>query len=414
MLLLVLLVKGVFSLVHDFKEKEKLERYKFFINLICSIFVALLLFIFTLAVFSKTLASETFYLTQNDINNFISAYNSFYGVDLADFNLGNRGYFACGVYKNSITDRYNLFLYNGSSAKTVGDGSSTFSLQEVDGSKVFYLFDLKNGTWSPIGSKLNNTTSSIDGNSLFITDNIAVISTSNHVYFKYNLANSIIKNQVDDIVQQITVINNNYTVLNEQVSAIDNKVNDLQNENAGVSQKLDTVIDNQQIINNNISSTGNQISQHLDTVNTSINNQGNQISSDLNNINNSITTVPDDLTDNTIVTSEDIKNSLDFQFTVDPYANFWEHVVNGLQDSFINKNQIFNINWLDGKTYQINVDDVIPAYPLAFKQLLTMVSTTVFAFPILKYIKKTVDLISSGSADELLEINEEEGYIDMF
>lgn len=195
---------------------------------------------------SEVLASEIFYLTQNDINNFISAYNSFYGVDLPDFNLGNRGYFACGVYKNAITDRYNLFLYNGSSAKTVGDGSSKFSLQEVDGSKVFYLFDLKNGIWLPIGSKLNNTTSSVDGNSLFITDNIAVISTSNHVYFKYNLANSIIKNQVDDIVQQITVINNNYTVLNEQVSVLDTKVNDLQNENASVSEKIDTVIGNQQ------------------------------------------------------------------------------------------------------------------------------------------------------------------------
>lgn len=363
---------------------------------------------------SEVLASETFYLTQNDINNFITAYEGFYGVDLANFDLGNREYFACGIYKYHVTDRYHLFLYKGSSAKTVGDGSSSFYLQEVDGSRVFYLFELNNGTWKPISSKLNNTTSKVDGNSLFITDNIAVVSTSNHVYFKYNLTNSIIKNQMNDIVQQITVINNNYTVLNEQVSAIDNKVNDLQNENASVSQKIDTVIDNQQTINNNISSTGNQISQHLDTVNTSINNQGNQISSDLNNINNSITTVPDDLTDNTTVTSDDIKNSLDFQFTVDPYANFWEHLVNGLQDSFINKNQIFNINWLDGKQYQINVNDVIPAYPLAFKQLLTMVSTTVFAFPILKYIKKTVDLISSGSADELLEMNEEEGYIDMF
>lgn len=401
-------------MVHDFKDMEKLERQRFFIHVAYLFSLLLLFFIFILSVFSKSLAAETLYLTQNDINNFIISYEGFYGVDLQDFQLGKKKYFACGVYKNAITDRYNLFLYKGSSAKTVGDGSSKFSLQEVDGSLVFDLYDLKNGSWSAIGSKLNNTTGTVDGNSLFITDNIAVVSTSNHIYFKYNLTNSIIKNQMNDIVQQITVINNNYTVLNEQVSSIDNKVNDLQNENAGVSQKLDTVIDNQQTINNNISSTGNQISQHLDSVNTSINNQGNQISSDLNNINNSITTVPDDLTDNTTVTSDDIKNSLDFQFTVDPYANFWEHVVNGLQDSFINKNQIFNINWLDGKTYQINVNDVIPAYPLAFKQLLTMVSTTVFAFPILKYIKKTVDLISSGSADELLEMNEEEGYIDMF
>lgn len=378
------------------------------------LFGILFAFIFLNIFSDNVLAAENIYLTQNDINNFITAYEGFYSVDLSNFDLGNKKYFACGIYKYNVTNRYHLFLYKGKSAKTVGDGSSSFYLQEVDDSTVFDLYDLKNGSWSPLGSKLNNTTSSVYGNTLFISDNISVVSTSNHVYFKYSLTNSVIQNQLGEIVQQITTINNNYTVLNEKVSAIDNKVNDLQNENVGVSQKLDTVIDNQQTINNNISSTGNQISQHLDTVNTSINNQGNQISSDLNNINNSITTVPDDLTDNTTVTSDDIKNSLDFQFTVDPYANFWEHLVNGLQDSFINKNQIFNINWLDGKTYQINVNDVIPAYPLAFKQLLTMVSTTVFAFPILKYIKKTVDLISSGSADELLEMNEEEGYIDMF
>lgn len=403
-------------MVHDFKDKKKLERQKFFIHLICSISVALFLFVFLLGIFNSSVFATSEYLTQTQVNEFICAYNTFFDVNLpTSLDIKNANAFSMGISRDIVGSHgqviYYLFLYKGKSAITQGGGSARAFLKEKGGTSAFYRFKFENNKWT---SMSNSSSVEFTDGYLMVADTLPIVETSNCIFYKYSFTSGAISKQIGEIQQQITIINNNYNVLNEQVSAIDNKVNDLQNENVGVSQKLDTVIDNQQIINNNISSTGNQISQHLDTVNTSINNQGNQISSDLHNINNSITTVPDDLTDNTTVTSDDIKNSLDFQFTVDPYANFWEHLVNGLQDSFINKNQIFNINWLDGKTYEINVNDVIPAYPLAFKQLLTMVSTTVFAFPILKYIKKTVDLISSGSADELLEMNEEEGYIDMF
>lgn len=241
------------------------------------LYILIILFlnlIATCVLCSKVFAAEIYYLTQNDINNFLTAYEGFYSVNLKDFDLGNKKYFGCGIYQSAVDDRYKLFLYKGVSTKTVGDGSSKFTLEEVSGNGAFDIYELKNNVWTSTTSKLSNTTGSIYGNTLFISDNIAVISTSNHIYFKYSLTNSVISNQLNDVVQQINIINNNYTILNEQVSVINDKVSNLENENASVSEKIDTVIDNQQKINNNIKDFNNDFNNFADSNTSGLDNSG--------------------------------------------------------------------------------------------------------------------------------------------
>lgn len=359
MVLLVLQKKGVSSL-----------EIKKFLPLL----LLLLLFNFNVCL------ANTYYCYE-DLNTFIEAYNTFYNTNyfhnFGPTDIDSNSYVLLFAFKNSdnnlivCASKSQNFIWN--KKPSFGYGSSAIK---------FLLTDFS----------FSSTSVDLSTSDAFITEPFVFnnqFTTSSPPLFSYNFITGKVNAQIE---QQITLLSN--------------KVEILENSSAGISEKVDTVIDNQTTINNNISNIG-------DKINGTINSQGDQINSNLNNINENITTVPDDLTDNTNITSDDIKNSLDFELTVDPYANFWEHLMDGIQSSFINKNETFKINWFN-EQYEINVNDVTPAYPTAFRQLLTIVSTTVLMFPILKYIKKTVDLISSGSADELLEMNEEEGYIDMF
>ena len=119
----------MFSLVHDFKDKKKLERQKFFIRLICSISVALLLFIFLLSIFNSSVFAISEYLTQTQVNEFIDAYNTFFDVNLpTTLDIGNIKDFSMGIsrdfYGTNNKVRYFLFLYSGKSAVTQGGGSA--------------------------------------------------------------------------------------------------------------------------------------------------------------------------------------------------------------------------------------------------------------------------------------------------
>ena len=341
----------------------------------------LLLLLLLLFLFNFNICFGNSYYSYEDLNTFIEAYNTFYGTnyfhDFISTDIDNEKYvlfFACKDTDNNLivcASRLQTIIWSKNPLFSFGASAIKFLLTDTS---------------------YSSTSVDLSTSDAFITEPFAFQNQSSAPVlplYSYNFVTGKVNAQIE---QQITLLSN--------------KVENLENSSAGVSEKVDTVIDNQTIINNNISNTG-------DKINTTINSQGEQINTNLNNINENITTVPDDLTDNTNITSDDIKNSLDFELTVDPYANFWEHLMDGIQSSFINKNETFKINWFN-EQYEINVNDVIPAYPSAFRQLLTIVSTTVLMFPILKYIKKTVDLISSGSADELLEMNEEEGYIDMF
>lgn len=330
---------------------------------------------------SVVCASETFYLTQNDINNFIVAYNGFYDVDLQDFQLGNLKYFACGIYKNSITNRYNLFLYKGSSAKTVGDGSSKFMLQEVDGSRVFDLYDLKNNSWSPISSTLNNSTGSVYGNTLFISDNIAVVSTSNHVYFKYNLTNSVIKNQLDEIVQQITTINNNYNILNEQVSIINDKVNDLQNENASVSEKIDTVIGNQQNTLDYLQKTPTK-----------------------ENTKNGIDSIFSSGEISKIFPQQDGKYDTQLENVVSSFTEALKNNKNTVDFSFSGKNYTVDINVLN------NMYDGVPQ----LKALIQLITISFITWQMVKEIEKITDAYNSFNFVEVTDSISNVHYTDIF
>lgn len=220
-----------------------------------------------LFILSNNVYASTEYLTQAQVNEFIEAYNSFFGVEIpTTLDIKNVQAFSMGIsrdiYGSNNKVRYYLFLYKGKSAITEGGGSAKAYLKEKDGSNTFVRYKFENNTWTSI-----STSSSVeftDGN-LMVVDTIPIVETSNCIFYKYSFTNGSISKQIGEIQNQITVINNNVYNLTERVSSIEE-------ETGGVSEKLDTVIDNQQTINDNITSTGNAIGGKIDNLDNDFNN----------------------------------------------------------------------------------------------------------------------------------------------
>lgn len=162
------------------------------------------------------------------------------------------------------------------------------------------------------------------------------------------------------------------------------------------SEDLDNIQTGITDINNNIGQTNNKLDY---------------ISGELSNINNNLTTVPD-ISDTTI-TNDDITSNLDFEFEQDPYTNFWLELTTGLGNAFTNSKREINIQFRDN-TYIVSLDDFSVQVPSVLKPFLTIISTVFITWKMLQYVKIIIDNISSGNIDEVLEMNEEEGIINLF
>lgn len=160
----------------------------------------------------------------------------------------------------------------------------------------------------------------------------------------------------------------------------------------------------------------------IDDVNTSINNQGQaiienqnqnteQIKQEIGNVNENLTTVPD--LEDKEVTGEDIINNFNFEFMEDPYSNFWFELITGVGSCLTDNVRTFNINWL-GYEYTFNLDNWGSFYPSAIEFILSSISTVAIVWVIVKWWKIIIDNLTSGSIDQVLAMNEEEGIIDLF
>lgn len=229
-----------------------------------------------LLVLSNNAYAGSEYLTQTQVNEFIEAYNTFFGVEIpTTLDIKNVKAFSMGISQISSTStkEYRLFLYDGTSTITTGGGSSRAYIKEKDGTKSFWAYDYNGNSWSS-GRAVASV--EIRDGELLVLDTIPIVETSNTIFYKFSLSTGAITKQIGEIQQQITVINNNIYSLTERVSSIEE-------ETGGVSEKLDTVIDNQQTINNNITSTGNAIGGKIDNLNNDFNNFADSNTSGLDN-----------------------------------------------------------------------------------------------------------------------------------
>lgn len=173
-----------------------------------------------------------------------------------------------------------------------------------------------------------------------------------------------------------------------------------------------TIIENEKVItwidsNNNI----------ISNINGTITNQSGEIignysgESDESDLLSFITEQPD-LTNKTI-SSGDITNSLDFELESDPYANMWVTITNGLKQSLLTSVRTRDITF-KGNTYTINLDNYTTKEPTAIKVFFGTISTVFVTFQLFKWIKKSINNISSGDVDTLLKENQEEGITNLF
>lgn len=166
--------------------------------------------------------------------------------------------------------------------------------------------------------------------------------------------------------------------------------------------------------NTDLSTTNDKIDEVKDSVNNvnnSIDNLSSQISGETQEIVDTLTSVPD-LSGETVESGE-IIDALNFNFSGDPYENFWLTLTNGLYDCLTYDQRTINFTFLN-HTYLIDLDETLPHYPESIEALLTIICIYYFCFLILKYIKHMMHLIQSGNMDTLLEMNEETGIIDIF
>lgn len=183
-----------------------------------------------------------------------------------------------------------------------------------------------------------------------------------------------------------TITNNSgETTGSINLSGIEQGITDIQNTISGESQKI---IDNQ-----------------IQNTNTIVN----TISGETQKITNTLTESADDTIDNTIISSGDITDALDFEFEPDPYANFWFEMINGLNSALLGTVRTYNISFR-GQTFTINLDDFTLQLPEQLKFILSMVSTIIFVWILVKWTKIILNKISSGNMDEVLAMNEEERY----
>lgn len=156
------------------------------------------------------------------------------------------------------------------------------------------------------------------------------------------------------------------------------------------------------------------INSGINSPDSTINNNLDDIENEINDLNNNITTVPD-LSEKEEITSDDIINNFGFEFTVDPYDNFWNTLTSDLQSILTtNDNRTITLEFR-GETYTISVDDFnFNSMPSILKNFLQLLTISIFTYFLVCWVKKSVDLISSGDMSEVLEMNEEEGIVDLF
>lgn len=111
--------------------------------------------------------------------------------------------------------------------------------------------------------------------------------------------------------------------------------------------------------------------------------------------------------ENVNISSGDISSSLGFNFETDPYANFWLTFTQGLNSALNTNVRTIQIPFRD-KTYTINLDNYTTQEPSALKVFFATISSTFVCLGLLKWIKKTIDEITSGDVDNLLKNNQEE------
>lgn len=171
----------------------------------------------------------------------------------------------------------------------------------------------------------------------------------------------------------------------------------------GTSVDLSNIENTLGEINTTIIDVGSQTNQNLDYINQSI-----------QDLNNTITSVPD-LSQKEEITGDDILENFDFEFSVDPYDNFWNTLLSELQSVLTtNDNRTITLEFR-GETYTISVDDFnLDKIPNILKNFLQLFSISVLTYFLLCWVKKSVDLISSGDVSEVLQMNEEEGIVDLF
>lgn len=164
-------------------------------------------------------------------------------------------------------------------------------------------------------------------------------------------------------------------------------------------------------INNNLNNVNNNLNDIENKIPTS-SEISDIISSETSKITETITTVPD-LSGETI-TSGEIQGALNLDFIADPYSNFWYELTTGFSHALTDNVRSYEIPWLNGYKYTFNLDTWGFKLPSALQSILISASTISLLWVIVKYWKIIVDKISSGSIDEVLAMNEEEGIIDLF
>lgn len=117
--------------------------------------------------------------------------------------------------------------------------------------------------------------------------------------------------------------------------------------------------------------------------------------------------------ENTNISSGDIAGAIGYKPPDDPYANFWLELTKILNDALTSNNRTLILE-CPKNTYTVSIDDINWNPPESLKTFLTLLSTTCVCLILVKFIKVTIDKLSSGSIDEALSMNEENGIVDLF
>lgn len=114
-----------------------------------------------------------------------------------------------------------------------------------------------------------------------------------------------------------------------------------------------------------------------------------------------------------IISSGDITSSLGFDLATDPYANFWYNLTTGLSTALSTSVRTISITF-QNRTYTINLDDYTTKTPTALKIFFATISTFFVLFGLFKFVKLTINKITSGDVDSLLKSNQNEGITNLF
>lgn len=149
------------------------------------------------------------------------------------------------------------------------------------------------------------------------------------------------------------------------------------------------------------------INQNIDKTNQKLDG----ISGEIGKLNENLTTVPSLSGEN--ITSGEITGALNFDFAEDPYANFWLELTTGLGGALTNNVRSIDVQFR-GQTYKIELDKFAIQTPDFLRSFLAILSTVFIFWKMIKYWKIIINKITSGNMDEVLEMNEEEGIINLF